>query len=84
MNEQRVGKIYLSYQGLNEWSQIAEIFSLLQFVPFEIQRQKHGMKMTGFSARFDVVEDGEKIPEYNVFVERGGHGWPRVVEVRRR
>jgi hypothetical protein len=84
MNEQKIGKIYLSNIGLQEWSKVAEVFSMLQFVPFEIQRQKHGMKMTGFSARFDVVGDGEKIPEYDVWVERGGHGWPRKVEVRRR
>lgn len=86
MNYLQQGVIRISSLSLRlDPNGIAEMFKQLSFVPIRIEwlLTYDVSKYTGISYMFDELKEGDKIPEYEVTLEKTKNGKIKVVKVER-
>jgi hypothetical protein len=68
----RYGKIEVNSDLLDNPTELSKVFSLIEFAPVHIENLQSLDILTyyGFSPKFDILELGQKAPQYIVQIKR--------------
>ena len=68
----RIGKIIISeIMFTDEIEDLAEVFSLMKFVPMRVERMyNHVTEMIGYSHMFEIIDVGLAAPEYIIEITK--------------
>ena len=81
----RIGKFEVSRGLLDRTEEMADIFSIMRFVPYRAEYLAYSDRISyhGVSHLFDEISGAEMMPEYELEICSGDDGRPESVKVRR-